>query len=221
MKNILAFALAVLICASFVACNEINGNVSINSEDTSDTSASVKDISSQESDNLSAADNESEVSEESKGLSLRAEGEDVIFTVDISNTTVKRGEKFVITATVFNKTDEDMSLYIPVLGLDTHQEIFTNITQSVGEGADYRVYGIFDEDVYDRSFDTAIDHRIIPAGETYVQVMTFDTNLSNYSDSPLPFGVYDGECGIIIEYEGENGENDKKYNLDFEITLTE
>lgn len=144
----------------------------------------------------------------------------VTMSVGLTRYEYQTGSDVEVLAVVENKTDKVIGLLTGCQGEDSHSEVQVLLERD----------GIFlhDADTYGKGFDSALGSYIIQPGETYYQVMRFDTNAEKYELEkalmPLcvPIGEYKGTATItILEDPSNKVGKSTDYTLEFEVSITQ
>lgn len=117
-----------------------------------------------------------------------------------------------IKAVVKNNTDENIGLFVPVIGDDSHSEIEVSITN------DYKNY-LIDIDTFGKGFDDAVSSLVIEPGKEYVQEMKFET-YCGYDRIIATKGIYNGIATIkILSISHDTSSSQTSYSLNFELEI--
>lgn len=124
-----------------------------------------------------------------------------------------------VLAMVYNYTDKPMGLLMPVEGEGSHTEVGVALEHGDTQLYDVSVSGVFAD---------AMDSHIIQPGETYYQVMRFDTLAERFDPEktmlPLcvPVGNYEGRaCISVLEDPNDTNSETTDYELKFNVNIVD
>lgn len=130
------------------------------------------------------------------------------------------GSYVEVLAMVYNYTDKPMGLLMPVQGEGSHTEVSVAL-----EHGETRLQDI---DVLNKLFNTAEDSHIIQPGETYYQVMRFDTLAERYDPEStiipryVPIGSYEGWAEVLLlDDPNDTGSETTHHELKFNVNVVQ
>ncbi len=145
--------------------------------------------------------------------------DEVFLSVGLTQYEYEVGSCVEVLAMVYNYTDKPMGLLMPVQGEGSHTEVGVTLEHGNTQLYDVSVTGCFNE---------AMGSHIIQPGETYYQVMRFDTLAERYAPEStiipryVPIGNYEGRaCISVLDVPNDTSSETTHHELKFDVNVVQ